>query len=174
MFFDLILLIIPSSKDRHFSLILYCVRVNMADSWFQVVLEGFQRQTQAILAAFAVLFVTNTSLSSVYRTWLAPANVCKVTSYTNRERILHDCEKIRILCSRVKSNILQVSPANDSLRAGSLVWTGSRNRELFLALPTLFLASSVLDTQTSEPARRLSERVRYRSFHENIKFLSSS
>ena len=48
--------------------------------------------------------------------------------------------------------ILRVSPANDSLRAGSLVWTGSRSRELFLALPTVFLASPVLGTQTSEPA----------------------
>ena len=46
-----------------------------------------------------------------------------------------------------------------SLRAGSLVWTGGRNRELATekngALPTLFLASPVLGTQTSEPARRL-------------------
>ena len=38
-----------------------------------------------------------------------------------------------------------------SLRAGSLVRTGSLDREL--ALPTLFLASPVLGT--SEPARRL-------------------
>ena len=49
-----------------------------------------------------------------------------------------------------------------SLRAGSLVWTGSLDRELvrrmgrgtlFLALPTLFLTSPVVGT--SEPARRL-------------------
>ena len=78
----------------------------MADSWFQVVLEGFQRQMQAILAAFAVLFVTNTPLSSVCRTWLAPANVCNVTSYTNRERILQDCEKIRIFFSQIAVDAL--------------------------------------------------------------------
>ena len=33
--------------------------------------------------------------------------------------------------------------------------TESWREELFLALPTLFLASPILGTQTSEPARRL-------------------
>ena len=35
----------------------------MADSWF--VYEVLQRQTQAIEAAFALLFVTNTSVESI-------------------------------------------------------------------------------------------------------------
>ena len=35
----------------------------MTNGWF--VLEVFQRQTQAILATFALLFVTNTSLESI-------------------------------------------------------------------------------------------------------------
>ena len=87
----------------------------MTDSWF--VLKVFQRQTQAILATFALLFVTNTSLESIKHGLHAPANVCNVTYYTKRERILHDCEKIWILCSsgmfEWQNNILRVPPANE-------------------------------------------------------------
>ena len=64
----------------------------MADSW--LVFKVFQRQTQTILVAFALMFVANTSLESIKRGLIAPANVCNVTYYTNGERILHDCEKI--------------------------------------------------------------------------------
>ena len=54
----------------------------------------------------------------------------------------------------------QSSSETFSLRAGSLVWTGRRNRELARRMgrgkvSSLFLTSPVLGTQTSEPARRL-------------------
>ena len=54
-------------------------------------------------------------------------------------------------------NLLAQGPKITSLRAGSLVWTGSLDRELARRMgPTLFLASPVLGT--SEPARRQAEK----------------
>ena len=82
----------------------------MADSW--LVFKVFQRQTQTILVAFALMFVTNTSLESIKRGLLRQMYV--MLHIIKMEKGYYTiARKYEFYVGSLKNNILRLSPAKE-------------------------------------------------------------